>query len=467
MKWSTNISNATYTIPEIPWSYGTANCRIRTPLRYLAEDETDCVQTQDEHDQFVAEMQSNLRSIRIMRDRRPAITPGLLLHDYCGNTQNDTDNCISTAIYHCIEAISMRTCTQDTNSTAASIDFGEDYITNELSIQIHHNFTSIENVTVFFVYHAIGDGLSAHIMQTIRFEYLELTETFATPDVHRVSGNIGYAANRPVIVTKYIRRNFTITPNNNNNMETFDWQLAYFLTEANFSNDEHYLKVPAVQPNGDCLLDGHSFETINFGENARISCNARLTPTIANNTDEPLTGDTFAANSTHMCRTFQRHIFDYLLHRFELTQPNGTAYTRFNVLVSELGNPRNDSLHWFEYRTVNAPDMNDIVAIDAADGTEFACTNMVLNVRYEFFYGTMLFGRVPNQALIKVAQIQFGNRLTLKMKPDDDGLRVPLYIDVMFYDFSRVVGNSARSIFACIRLLPVFIALMLFTIVYT
>lgn len=450
---------------DIPWAYGTANCRIRSPLRYLVEDEITCVQTPDEHDQFIAEMQSNLRTMRMMRDRRPAITPTLPLHDYCGNTQNDTDHCISAAIYHCFEAISSRTCALDANSTIASADFGDDYITNELSIQIHHNFTSIENFTVFFVYHAIadGDGIGRHVVQTIRLEYLELAETFATRDVHQVSGNIGYAAHKPLIVTKYIRRNHTMPPTgNNNNMDAYDWQLAYFYPEANISNDEHYLKVPTVLPNGDCLLDRRSFGTIDFGESARIKCNAPLTPTTANGTDEPLASDPFAPNTTQMCRTFQRSIFDYLLHRFELTQLNATAYNRFNVLVSELGNPRNDSLHWFEYRTVGAPDLNDIVAIDAADGTEFACTNMVLNVRYEFFYGMMLFGRVPNQALIKAAQIQFGNRLTLKFKLDDDGLRVPLFIDVMFYDFSRVVGNSARPISAIESALPMLITVLLF-----
>lgn len=449
-----------------PWSYGTSNCRIRTPLKHLVEDEIQCVQSIDEHDQFVFELQTNLRSMWILKDRTSINAPPQLLQlpDYCTNAQNETNNCITVTIYHCIEAISMRTCTLDANSTVASIDFGAEYITNELSIQIHHNFTSIENFTVFFVYHGInGDGPGAHIVQTIRLEFLEMTETFATRDVHQVSGSIGYIAHNPLIVTKYVQHNHTTA----NNMEMVDWQLGYFHSDTNFTNDEHYMKLPTVRPNGDCQLDRYSYRTIDFGDNVRIKCKALLTPSSTNATSETTIGEidtTSTQNSTHICRTFQRNIFDYLLHRFELANPNLTTYGRFNVLVSELGNPRNDSMHWFEFRTLDAPNLDDIVAIDAAGSNEFACTNMVLSVRYDFFYGTMMFGRTPNQALIKAAQIQFGNRVTLKFRnddDDDDGFKVPLYMDVMFYDFSRVVGNNAQDLGIMHSLMCVMLAMVL------
>lgn len=446
---------------DIPWSYGTSNCRIRMPLKHLVEDEIQCTQTVDEHDQFIAELQTNLRSIWIAKNRKAINTPAQLLRDYCNNTQDETDNCINIVIYHCIEAISMRTCTLDTNTTATSIDFGTEYITNELSIQIHHNFTSIENFTIFFVYHGIdSDGLGAQIIQTIRLEYLEMTETFATRDVHQVSGSIGYGVHNPVIITKYVRHNYTMA----DNTELYEWQLGYFHTDGNFTNDEHYLKMPAIQANGNCVLDQRSYRTIDFGDNVRIKCNALLAPT-TNDTDELTMASWLSPNRTHVCRTFQRNIFNFLLHRFDLSNTNLTTYNRFNVLVSELGNPRNDSSHWFEFVTLHALNLDDIVAVDMVGGMEFTCTNMVLSVRYEFFYGTMMFGRIPNQALIKAAQIHFGERLTLKFKMDDDGFKVPLFMDVMFYDFGRAVANNGHKIDAFYGLMVYCIVLIAFKVI--
>lgn len=121
-----------------------------------------------------------------------------------------------------------------------------------------------------------------------------------------------------------------------------------------------------------------------------------------------------------------------------------------------MGNPKNDYEHWLEVNTIKPPDRNDIIATmggrwsrsnsnaETNQALEFTCMNMVLGVRYEFFYGTMSVGKISNQPLIKVAQIQFANRINLKFKLDDNSLKVPLYIDVMFYDFSRIFGNAGH-----------------------
>lgn len=432
---------------DIPWSFATSNCRIKTSIKHLINDQVKCVQTIDEHDQFIAEFQSNLRSMKILRYRKPLDSPVLVMTDFCKTMQNQTENCISTEIYHCTEAITLRTCKTDTNLT---IDFGESYITDDLSIQIHHNFTHIQNFTVFFVYHELdSDSFSPHITQTIRLEYLEANETFASRDVHQVSGNIGYLPHKPVIVTKFLHQNDT--PSENINF--LNGYLEYFHNETNCTNNDQYLKLPSVQSNGDCVLNNLTFKTIDFGENIRIKCNALLTPNAMNSTTNANENilqfylQNSSHNNTHICRDFQLNIFDYLLHHFELENPNTTIYNRFNVRISEMGNPRNDTMHWYDFKTVHAPNLDDIVAVEqSSTGTEFTCSNMVLNVRYEFFYGTMMVGNVPNQALIKVAQIQFGNRLKLKFKLDEDALRVPLYIDVMFFDFSRIVSNNGHSI---------------------
>lgn len=411
------------------------------------DDEVKCIQTLEEHDQFLGDFQNRLKTVKILRIRKPLDTSPIIMMDFCkaAQTSNETQNCTEAEIYHCTDRISQRTCKQDTNLThSTEPEFGENLISNELSIQIHHNFTNILNVTVFFVYHEFNsENLMAHIVQKISVEYLELNETFATRDAHQVSGNIGYLLHKPVIFTKYIRENAS---SNENTAQASAPILAYFHNETNCTNDGHYLKLPAVEASGDCVINNFTFQTINFGEKSRTKCNVLLTPTDFNETD---TSDhstmNFEQNNTHICRTFQKKIFDYLMYGFELENANSTIYHRFNIYVSELGNPRNNSHYWHDFRMLRPVNMDEIVAKNGVNSAlEFTCMNMILGIRYEFFYGTMLVGKIPNQALIKVAQIQFCNRVNLKFKLDEDVLKVPIYIDVMFYDFSRIVGNRAH-----------------------
>lgn len=423
-----------------------------------------CIQTYDEHDQFLVDFQLKLRTSKVLKQRRPMDAPTVLLADYCKkpSNENETSNCIEILTYHCNERISQKSCKSDTNMTTMSPEFGDGFVANEISIQFHHNFTDILNCTVFFVYHdlRIGEAHSGKIMRRIHLEYFELNESFATRDAHQVSGNIGYLYHKPIIVTKYLRLNETnpdgtIVP-------LLAGVLAYFHNETNCTNDEHYLKLPDIQGNGNCILNNVTFQTINFGENMIVKCNLALEPSaIFNETTNE--ANTEVRNNTHLCRTFQLTIFDHLLHHFAMEYPNATIYNRFNVFVSEMGNPRNDSSHWMDFRIFGAPNLEEIIAIDGSSTTEFTCSNMILNVRFEFFYGNMMFGNIPNQAMIKMAQIHFGQRLNLKFKLDDDMLKVPLYIDVMFYDFSRLVASSTAAtahLFALIPLLvlPIFIA---------
>lgn len=457
---------------EIPWSFGASNCRIKTTIQHLVDDETQCVQTLDEHDQFIADFQTKLKNVKILKYRKPIDTSPLIMMDFCKSAlfSNETENCTEAEIYHCMETISLRTCVQDANATTATMpEVGENVLTDELSIQIHHNFTNILNVTVFFVFHELSnDSPTSHIVQTISVEYLELNETFATRDVHQVSGNIGYLLHKPVIVSKLVRQNQSIIQNSGE----MGGILAYFHNETNCTNDGHYLKLPNIEANGDCVINNFTFQTINFGEKSRVKCNLILTPNDLNDTDAvdhsiatSTTMNLNEQNNTHICRTFQKTIFNYLLHDFELDNVNSTIYQRFNVYISEMGNPKNDSEHWMPVRTMQAPNLDDIIAMGGTNAaTEFTCTNMILGVRYEFFYGTMVVGKISNQALIKLAQIQFGSRLNLKFKLDDDMLKVPLYIDVMFYDFSRVVSNGSSPLiqFQCIHILMILLSTLFF-----
>lgn len=442
-------------ILDMPWSFGASDCHIKLPIQYLTDDETECVQTLDEHDQFIADIQNQLKSVKILKHRQPIDTPSLMMVDFCqpSSITNQTENCTEAEIYHCIDTISLRTCQLEANQSMTMPEFSDNFLSNELSIQIHHNFTNILNVTVFFVYHELSgsDFQTGHLVQKIRIEYLELNETFSMRDVHQVSGNIGYLLHHPIIVSKLIRQNESIA---GNPMEIPSQKLvlSYFHNETNCTNDDHYLKLPIAEANGDCAINNFTFQTVNFGERTRTKCNALLLLNDFNDTSDGAAAVNAEQNHTHTCRNFQLQIFNYLLYNFELENINSTVYSRFNVRISEMGNPKNDSDHWIEVNAIRPPDINDIVANTAggADSNgggalEFTCTNMVLGVRYEFFYGTMLVGKISNQPLIRVAQIQFANRINLKFKLDDDVLKVPLYIDVMFYDFSRLVSNTGHT----------------------
>lgn len=433
---------------DIPGSLGTPNCRIKNALKHLVDEKIKCVQTLDEHDQFLVDFQTKLRSVKILKLRKPLDTPAMIMVNLCkwAAWSNETEICMKIDIYHCRDAISLRTCKQDSNATSMnSPEFGENFISNELSIQIHHNFTHILNTTVFFVYHELnGDTQSAHIVQTMAVEYLELNETFSTRDVHQVSGNIGYLHHKPIIVTKIIHQNETMP----DSMGQIDGILAYFHNETNCTNDDHYIKLPAVEDNGNCLIDGNNiYQRIDFGENLRIVCNVALNTIDFNETDSNANQQPNPEqNNTYMCRTFQKKIIEYLLPHFVLENLNSTIYNQFNLRISEMGNPKNDSKYWHDFKTVRPPNLDEIVAAGETNGaSEFTCMNMVLGVRYEFFYGNTLVGKISNQPLLKVAQIQFGSRVNLKFKHDEDELKVPIYIDVMFYDFSRVVGNGAQT----------------------
>lgn len=431
-------------ILDVPWSFDGSNCHVKTALKHLVDDKIKCVQTIDEHDQFISDLQTKLKNVKILKYRKPLDTPSIIMKDFCISSTNDTEHCINIDLYHCLNTISLPTCKLWTNATSSPIaDWGEDFIGDKLSIQIHHNFTNILNVTAFLVYNEFNsDSLSTNIVQKISLEYLEMNETFSTSDAHQVSGNIGYLQNKPIIVTKFIRSNES---GGNHNVNQMGGYLAYFHNDTSCTNDDHYIKLPAIVANGDCVINNNTFQTINFGENARIRCNAVLTLTEYNETDrfeQPLNVE---QNNTHICRAFQKKIFDYVLHCFELEDINSKIYNRFRNRISEMGNPRNETEYWHDLKTVQPPNLDEIVASSVANGTlEFTCTNMVLGVRYEFFYGTMMVESVMNQPSIKVSQIQFGNRVNLKFKLDDDILKVPIYIDVMFYDFSRVVGNGAQ-----------------------
>lgn len=406
----------------------------------MQEFESKCIQTSEEYYNFIEEFTETIQFVHILKHPKPLSTLSSIMADFCKSPQNsnDTLNCIGIELFHCIDLISSKSCANHMNATVDS--YTDNFIADVISIQFHHNFTNILNCSVYFVYHKLltEDSVMADILQTIRVEYFESNETYSTKNAHQISGNIGYLDHKPLIITKYLQINDSAT----DEKQTIRRILEYFHENATCSNHAHSIKLPTIESNGDCMLNNQTYNTINFGENIRLKCNSVLSSS---------TNDTFTAdddqnqNYTMICRSFQQSIFNSLLYGFELETPNATIYDKFNVFLSEMGNPHNDSKHFIELKTVNAPDIEQVIADKNSNANDFTCRNMILGIRYEFFYARMLIGSIANQALIKESQIEFGTRLDLKFKLDKDGLKVPIYVDVMFYDFGKLIGNSATT----------------------
>lgn len=397
----------------------------------------------DEHNNFIADLERTLPFSQVLMHRQPLSTSPKDLAELCKSpvNANDTLNCVDVAIYYCAGTIGPKSCKKE-NLTEA--DVPDNCVVDELAFHFHHNFTSILNASVYFVCHELALD-AVNVLQIVNVEYFEVNETHSTRNVHQVSGNIGYAQHRPIIVTRFVDRyDSPDAPN----AKPPNHMLAYFQPNVNCSGDEHILKMPAIDSNGDCIRSNKTFNTIDFDENIRFTCNAILGPEVNDSASMPqlnTTENDANENFTNVCRSYQLIIFQYLLHDLQLENSNSTSFDKFNALISELGNPKNDSSHWIELNTANAPNLEQIVADKNSNGFEFTCRNMVLSIRYGFYYGRIMINDNANQAVIRAAQLEFGPRLDLNFKMDEKNLKVPIYIDAMFYDYIKLTSNNAIS----------------------
>lgn len=408
------------------------------PLKHLNVVDRQCAQSIEDHEMFIAEFEEKLRSNRILMRRKPMSSSSAILSEFCRrpNNSNETTNCIDATIFHCNEKISASTCKNRLNETD---DEFVDLIADHLSIRIHHNFTNIFNFSVHFVYNKIVEP--SIVLQRIQVDFFEVNETESSRSAHTISGSIGYALHRPVLHTKLVRPIDNGQLHNDASSTPTNKILEFFDSNRNCSGNEHSMKIPKIESNGDCLLTNTTYNTVNFGENIRLACNAVLTSPTTNETASNIDSTT---NYTNLCRAFQREIFQYLFYDIQLENVNATIYDKLNDFISEYGNPRNRTVDWIEMRIANPIDLEQIIAENERNGA-FLCRNMILNVRYEFFHGTAIVNDVEHQSLIKSAQIEFGTRLDLDFKVDDRQLKVPIYVDVMFYDFIKLGSSSSAS----------------------
>lgn len=397
------------------------------------------MQTLDEHQNSVTELEMNLKSAQILKSPKPIGTDAVIMADHCRVPSNKTEstNCIDIEIFHCMGSISMANCKPSTNITDDPFTF------SHISLQFKHNFTNILNCSAFFVidassnmYQEMISASDSQIVQTISIKFIDANDTFYRSRNQVLSGNLGYLLHKPLIVTKYVIANESAEMKENDQNELV---LGYFHENSTIHyNDEYYLKVPVVRDNGNCYIGNDTYETISFGENTVMKCQLRFGGDASPN-DTQLNNLTADTNFTAVCTAFQKRIFHHVLHSLEQKNVNSTAYDDFNVQISQLGNPKNESKLWVQLEAINAhtPNLDQVIGIyDKSDNVNvFTCRNVILNVRYEFYYGNVMLAGIANQAMIKRATLEFGPRLDLQFKLDEE-LKVPIYVDVMFHDLT-------------------------------
>lgn len=432
----------------LPRAFGGHRCNMNDPIKHLKNERIKCIQSLEEHNEFIIDLEDALPFTQILTHRRPLNTPAKDIEEFCKTPlhANETANCTKIEIFYCVDTIDAQSCRRN-NVTEVDVP-DNNCVIDELAFHFHHNFTNILNVTAYFICHE-SNGDAESVLQIVNVEYFEVNETHSTKNAHQISGNIGYVQHRPILMTKYVQPS-GLSPDAVVELTSNNQILAYFESNANCSGNEHFLKMPAIQPNGDCIRSNRTFNTINFDENIRFTCNALLVPetndSLVGQLPQSNTSDTDSnGNYTNICRAFQSIVFHYLLNDLELKPLNATFYGQLNAFISELGNPKNDSNHWIELKTINAPNIEQIVADKNANGNEFTCRNMVLSIRYGLYFGRIMINDNANQAVIRAAQLEFGPRLDLNFKTDDKMMyrSVPIYIDVMFYDYIKLDSNRA------------------------
>lgn len=337
-----------------------------------------------------------------------------MMMEHCTDANN---HCLEIQMFDCFGVVSRDNCVR-INST----EIDETWTNKEIVLQFRHNFTNILNCTAFLIY-TNAEAQPTSFIHSIKIQFLQANESMV--NIHRISGNIGYLLGKPVITGKMIPLN--VTSDDENSPKVLD----YFHPNKTFSNDEHFMKIPAIKKNF-CVLTNITYDTIRFGENLFLTCDVSL--------DDNL-NVTIESNFTLICSMLQRKIFFFMLNEYQ--QGNDTNDITLLTKISEFGNPKNESHYW-----TNANLKHGIVdAVQSKydrddNANEFVCQNMILSMSYEFLYASLRVGSFDHQNLIKNLNLVFGTRVDLKFNLNEP-IKVPLYMDVMFIDLTH---NAATLI---------------------
>lgn len=378
--------------------------------------------------EFHQRLQEKYQNTKILTSRK-GVRNAALMSEHCSDANGD---CVAIQMYDCTDTISNETC-RHTNTSGTDTHMGG---SPTIFIGFWHNFTTLLNCSVFFV-HSNDINLDPMSMSVHRTEirFLQPNESLHRRD--SLSGNIGYNQGAPIIVGRLVSKS-------SNESDASDDRVISYFADDHFT--EESLRLPKIRRNRRCTLTDSAHETIRFGENVIVKCDAGIGEEI----NKPATAlPLMEKNFTDICQQFQNRIFYFLLHSVRPAE-NETNYGHIATMLSVYGNPRNMSSDWTRMQltkqSMDAIGIRDqIVGIFDKDANEneFTCTNMILNVRYEFLYGQFKVDDVKNQKLLKKAFVELGNRVDLRFQLDEE-IRVPVLVDVMFFDLT---SNGMRVTF--------------------
>lgn len=332
---------------------------------------------------------------------------------------------LSSMEYHC------------TNETCANVTISREYRNHSLpgasgvrvEFFIWHNFTHIISDVEFNVTFTNYDEKSLKNQIFVEFEVLfKSYEEKFLEKFPPMSGMPGYVKQMPLLASKKVTfSNYT----QENKEYVLDFYVFNNRTEPYFAN--RTLKIP-VNHRGRCVLTPDHHQLINFGMMSYYQCHAhfQLSPNISSTT-----------NFTDICQAYQYQIFSLLLNSHDFRSDNFTS----NTYISQFGHPKNSTDAWVLLKFGNSPNLDqDSVTGNWRQDTKnsFTCSNMIINVKYEFFYAQLRVAGVEYQNVIKEAQANFGPRLDLHFSVSD--VSVPVFITTQFYDLTRMSNRATVGI---------------------
>lgn len=376
---------------------GFSTCFVNEPIKWLVESRSECRYTPD-----LEQLIESWDQIKFLK--YPVV---------------------SSMEYHC------------TNESCANVTISREYRNQSFSgvdvvrveLVLWHNFTHIvDGVEINVTYTNYEEKISKGQI-VVEFELVfKSSEEKYLEKFPPMSGMPGYVKLMPVLTSKKVTfSNYT--------QENKEYVLDFYVfnNRSEPYNANRTLKIP-VSRQRKCVLTSVYHKLINFGEISYHKCHAHLhlSHEISSNT-----------NFTDLCQTYQNQIFSLLLNSHDFQSNNFTS----NTYISQLGHPKNSTDDWVLLKFINSPNLDqESVTGNWRQDTKnsFTCSNMVINIKYEFFYAQLRVAGVDYQNIIKEAQVNFGPRLDLHFSISD--VSVPVFITTQFYDLTRMSNRATERI---------------------
>ncbi|XP_053664828.1 tectonic [Anopheles marshallii] len=425
-------------------------CHVEQPVRFLQDRTTLCQRTVDELGEYNrAILRQASSSVRFFRTPKKST----VMEHYCV----EDGDCLNATISICYyTAGDGWNCTLGANMTDGAVSVDETIeedpgtICRELEILFTHNHTNLQQVHMKLLCtpayadrNSNGELWMETVWQRINVKFIVPSVPSKVNLTRAISGNIGYLVGKPLIVSHLeLGANGTIPPVEAPTENPPKRMLAYFTNGTRLPDASFRLRIPISRRNR-CVLTEDHHRTVDFGTDVFHRCNY-IPPNLMNQTGGSI------QNYTKFCQDLQTALNAQLLHGIysDISSMGGARYDYLNLYVSKYGNPINRTTEWVRVRSTN-------FILEAEPGSEsspntdsyFTCSNMLINVGYRYYYARTRVRDVRHQAIVHDAEIVFGPRVNLRFRLDEE-IRVPLFIQVQFFDLtSSSVAVTRLSVF--------------------